>query len=383
MAANEQKVVESTLSWDIPKKQIQNYEQRIKNSFESTGFTPRRFDILAVADENGNSIIPSKDDVIRLTTNEKEFAKQSNSVSIGSLGKKALADENFSQVIELLPSADKSFVISLDKSAAIRDFAETNILLSNDLMANLITDGNEKIKVIDKNRVRILSSDAVLEFRPLTNDQGNYFTGIEVHFFGDSIPAQKNFDLDLNYIEQGSNTVTEHFTAVRNSDVYFKAKANASKAQDGGKDVIALAADDIGVEAKYTWYNSLGNVVGTGIKINIAPISTDTYTLEVERADNGYKSYAQVNVANLAPEGISLSPNPASSSVRVNYKLPENIANATLLISDMTGKVSKTYTISNAVGELFIELTDLSAGVYIVRLASGNKTISSQKLIKK
>ena len=250
-------------------------------------------------------------------------------------------------------------------------------------MANLITDGNEKIKVIDKNRVRILSSDAVLEFRPLTNDQGNYFTGIEVHFFGDSIPAQKNFDLELNYIEQGSNTATEHFTAVRNSDVYFKAKANASKAQDGGKDVIALAADDIGVEAKYTWYNSLGNVVGTGIKINIAPISTDTYTLEVERADNGYKSYAQVNVANLAPEGISLSPNPSSSSVRVNYKLPENIANATLLISDMTGKVSKTYTISNAVGELFIELTDLSTGVYIVRLASGSKTISSQKLIKK
>lgn len=382
LAANEQKDVESTLSWDIPKKQIQNYEQRIKNSFESTGFAPRRFDILAVADENGNSIIPSKDEVIRLTTNEKEFAKQSNSVSIGSLGNKALADENFSQVIELLPSTDKSFVISLDKSAAIQDFAETNILLSNDLMANLITEGNDKIKVIDKNRVRILSSDAVLEFRPLTNDQGNYFTGIEVHFFGDSIPAQKNFDLDLNYIEQGSNTVTEHFTAVRNSAVYFKAKANASKAQDGGKDVIALAADDIGVEAKYTWYNSLGNVVGTGIKINIAPISTDTYTLEVERADNGYKSYAKVNVANLAPEGISLSPNPASSSVRVNYKLPENIANATLLISDMTGKVSKTYTIPNAVGEMFIEVTDLSAGIYIVRLASGNKTISSQKLIK-
>ena len=120
------------------------------------GFAPRRFDILAVADENGNSIIPSKDEVIRLTTNEKEFAKQSNSVSIGSLGKKELADENFSQVIELLPSTDKSFVISLDKSAAIQDFAETNILLSNDLMTNLITEGNDKIKVIEKNRVRTL-----------------------------------------------------------------------------------------------------------------------------------------------------------------------------------------------------------------------------------
>ena len=91
---------------------------------------------------------------------------------------------------------------------------------------------------------------------------------------------------------------------------------------------------------------------------------------------------AKVSVANLASEGISLSPNPADKSVRVNYKLPENIANATLSISDMTGKVSKTYTIPNAVGEMFIEVTNLSAGVYIVRLASGRKTISSQKLIK-
>ena len=385
LAYNEQKVAAGLFNWELPEKKLKATAERLKEAFPSVNNSIWGFDILAIADENGSSIIKSTADTVLLFY---DVARQHNSAAIGYWQRRTLWDDIFNQIIRILPTANKPFSLSLSqpvdiKRGRIKDFAEVNILLSNSLMTKLITAGNPKIKVIDQNRVRLLSADAKLEFRPMSNDRDDYFAGVEVKFFSDLLPQINSFDFGLSYSEQGKEPEMVHFTAIRNSSVYFKAQAEASKTQVAGNETVTLTATNIGDEATYTWYNRSGNVIGTGTSITTVPTATDTYTLEVEREDNGYKSYCEVEVVALAGKIVSLSPNPAHSTLTVKYKLPDNAVIASIQITNIQNNISKTYAISTTATEKTISLEGLSVGSYIVKLIADGKTLHSQNLLIK
>lgn len=388
LAYNEQKVAAGLFNWELPEKKLIATAERLKKAFPSVNNPIWCFDILAIADENGNSIIKSTADTIFIAHGAEDIARRYNSAAMGYWQRRTLWDDIFNQIIRILPTANKPFSLSLSqpvdiKRGRIKDFAEVNILLSNNLMAKLITAGNPNIKVIDQNRVRLLSADAKLDFRPMSNNKEDYFAGVEVKFFSDLLPQINSFDFGLSYSEQGKEPEMVHFTAIRNSSVYFKAQAEASKTQVAGNETVTLTATNIGDEATYTWYNRSGNVIGTGTSITTVPTSTDTYTLEVEREDNGYKSYGEVEVVALAGKIVSLSPNPAHSTLTVKYKLPDNTAIASIQITNIQNNISKTYAISTTATEKTISLEGLSVGSYIVKLIADGKTLHSQNLLIK
>mgnify|MGYP000845097808 FL=1 len=388
LAYNEQKVAAGLFNWELPEKKLKATAERLKEAFPSVNNPIWGFDILAIADENGNSIIKSTADTIFIAHGAEDIARRYNSAAMGYWQRRTLWDDIFNQIIRILPTANKPFSLSLSqpvdiKRGRIKDFAEVNILLSNSLMAKLITAGNPNIKVIDQNRVRLLSADAKLEFRPMSNNKEDYFAGVEVKFFSDLLPQINSFDFGLSYSEQGKEPEMVHFTAIRNSSVYFKAQAEASKTQVAGNETVTLTATNIGDEATYTWYNRSGNVIGTGTSITTVPTATDTYTLEVEREDNGYKSYGEVEVVALAGKIVSLSPNPAHSTLTVKYKLPDNTVIASIQITNIQNNISKTYAISTTATEKTISLESLSVGSYIVKLIADGKTLHSQNLLIK
>ena len=388
LAYNEQKVAAGLFNWELPEKKLKATAERLKEAFPSVNNPIWSFDILAIADENGSSIIKSTADTVFIAHGAEDIARRYNSAAMGYWQRRTLWDEIFNQIIRILPTANKPFSLSLSqpvdiKRGRIKDFAEVNILLSNNLMAKLITAGNPNIKVIDQNRVRLLSADAKLEFRPMSNNKEDYFAGVEVKFFSDLLPQINSFDFGLSYSEQGKEPEMVHFTAIRNSSVYFKAQAEASKTQVAGNETVTLTATNIGDEATYTWYNRSGNVIGTGTSITTVPTSTDTYTLEVEREDNGYKSYGEVEVIALAGKIVSLSPNPAHSTLTVKYKLPDNAVIASIQITNIQNNISKTYAISTTATEKTISLEGLSVGSYIVKLIADGKTLHSQNLLIK
>lgn len=388
LAYNEQKVAAGLFNWELPEKKLIATAERLKEAFPSVNNPIWGFDILAIADENGNSIIKSTADTVFIAHGAEDIARRYNSAAMGYWQRRTLWDDIFNQIIRILPTANKPFSLSLSqpvdiKRGRIKDFAEVNILLSNSLMTKLITAGNPKIKVIDQNRVRLLSADAKLEFRPMSNDRDDYFAGVEVKFFSDLLPQINSFDFGLSYSEQGKEPEMVHFTAIRNSSVYFKAQAEASKTQVAGNETVTLTATNIGDEATYTWYNRSGNVIGTGTSITTVPTATDTYTLEVEREDNGYKSYCEVEVVALAGKIVSLSPNPAHSTLTVKYKLPDNAVIASIQITNIQNNISKTYEISTTATEKTISLEGLSVGSYIVKLIADGKTLHSQNLLIK
>lgn len=388
LAYNEQKVAAGLFNWELPEKKLKATAERLKEAFPSVNNPIWGFDILAIADENGSSIIKSTADTIFIAHGAEDIARRYNSAAMGYWQRRTLWDDIFNQIIRILPTANVPFSLSLSqpvdiKRGRIKDFAEVNILLSNNLMAKLITAGNPNIKVIDQNRVRLLSADAKLEFRPMSNDRDDYFAGVEVKFFSDLLPQINSFDFGLSYSEQGKEPEMVHFTAIRDSSVYFKAQAEASKTQVAGNETVTLTATNIGDEATYTWYNRSGNVIGTGTSITTVPTATDTYTLEVEREDNGYKSYCEVEVVALAGKIVSLSPNPAHSTLTVKYKLPDNAVIASIQITNIQNNISKTYAISTTATEKTISLEGLSVGSYIVKLIADGKTLHSQNLLIK
>jgi thermophilic serine proteinase len=388
LAYNEQKVAAGLFNWELPEKKLKATAERLKEAFPSVNNPIWGFDILAIADENGSSIIKSTADTVFIAHGAEDIARRYNSAAMGYWQRRTLWDDIFNQIIRILPTANKPFSLSLGqpvdiKRGRIKDFAEVNILLSNSLMAKLITAGNPNIKVIDQNRVRLLSADAKLEFRPMSNNKEDYFAGVEVKFFSDLLPQINSFDFGLSYSEQGKEPEMVHFTAIRNSSVYFKAQAEASKTQIADNETVTLTATNIGDEATYTWYNRSGNVIGTGTSITTVPTATDTYTLEVEREDNGYKSYGEVEVVALAGKIVSLSPNPAHSTLTVKYKLPDNAVIASIQITNIQNNISKTYAISTTATEKTISLEGLSVGSYIVKLIADGKTLHSQNLLIK
>jgi hypothetical protein len=74
-----------------------------------------------------------------------------------------------------------------------------------------------------------------------------------------------------------------------------------------------------------------------------------------------------------------LFPNPSNGKISFNYQL--EVPNAEVQVFDLNGKLLKTHIISDREGLVKLDLTHLSSGMYLVKLVSGAKLISTEKLI--
>jgi Chaperone of endosialidase/Secretion system C-terminal sorting domain len=82
--------------------------------------------------------------------------------------------------------------------------------------------------------------------------------------------------------------------------------------------------------------------------------------------------------------GYSLSqnvPNPFNSSTVINYVLPENSSNASILIFNLNGETIKEYKIIQSKGNITIESGTLSKGMYLYSLVLNGKEIATKKMI--
>ncbi|MDR3328209.1 MAG: hypothetical protein LBT04_08905, partial [Prevotellaceae bacterium] len=188
------------------------------------------FSIMAIADE-GNGGIPELANTT-IPSDWAALAKKYNSIAVTN-GNRVLLASDFSQLLAIEPAMNVPFSISVnqllkDDKYKLNDFAELYVLLSNDLIANFDFQKSE-VKQIDENRVYLPSANTELYFKPVTNEEGYYFVGSEVHFISDKMPELNDFDFDLSLITDGEIDETVRITAIRDADVYFKAQAEASK----------------------------------------------------------------------------------------------------------------------------------------------------------
>ncbi|GHV43422.1 hypothetical protein FACS1894180_2430 [Bacteroidia bacterium] len=263
----------------------------------------------------------------------------------------------------------------------LRNFAELYITLSDDLMGKLIQQGNDGIKIIDANTVLLTSASAQLHFNPLDNREGLYFIGAKVHFISDKMPELNNFNFDFTLAIDGETPETMRFTAVRDENVYFKAFAEASRKKVvRAKELVTLTSNQIFDDAKYTWYNEAGEKIGEN-SLTVTPELSQKYKVEILKEEDGFKSYDEVEV--VVVDGLieSLSPNPAQSYVRVDYKLSDNAANAFVQISDLQNLVSVSYPLSTNGTQQEISLSGFVPGTYFVKLIISGVVADTKSLI--
>ena len=74
---------------------------------------------------------------------------------------------------------------------------------------------------------------------------------------------------------------------------------------------------------------------------------------------------------------LSVYPNPVSDRLNIDYK--ENIS--TLNVYDLSGRSVKSFTTNNSNNS--IDVSDLKSGIYLLRIETENKNVSTVKFIKK
>lgn len=76
----------------------------------------------------------------------------------------------------------------------------------------------------------------------------------------------------------------------------------------------------------------------------------------------------------------TVSPNPASSSFTLAYRLPSDTHVAELNVYDVSGQLVKSMTITDLFNDVVINSEDLAPGMYIYNISGGGKLLLSDKV---
>lgn len=79
---------------------------------------------------------------------------------------------------------------------------------------------------------------------------------------------------------------------------------------------------------------------------------------------------------------LNCSPNPTNGFITITTQLGNEVSNAKVLISSLTGNREKELTVSSQCPTSSTNLSSLNSGVYIVSLFVGGKLVDYQRLIK-
>ena len=115
----------------------------------------------------------------------------------------------------------------------------------------------------------------------------------------------------------------------------------------------------------------------TVLKEKIA-ISEKTYTI------NTTKNFTEEEIKLIKENGFYLgqnTPNPFKTSSVIEYSLPENEKEASLLILNLNGQMIKEYKLNLNRGSITIEAGSLQKGMYLYSLVSNGQEIATKKML--
>lgn len=123
----------------------------------------------------------------------------------------------------------------------------------------------------------------------------------------------------------------------------------------------------------------------------VAEVVDAGLTIGKTAADYPLEHYVRTN-NNVAPKiytmvtddiigELSLSPNPASGQTVVTCELSDNITEATVLISSMTGREVYTSNVTPASAEHTVDLRGLPSGLYVAQLTYHGQVFDAKQLV--
>ncbi|WP_457618952.1 hypothetical protein [Lutibacter sp.] len=171
----------------------------------------------------------------------------------------------------------------------------------------------------------------------------------------------------------------ETFVIRKKQRSLFVANADDDKEVDLNE-MITITAEDINEVAEYNWYDSEGNLIYQGKDLSVSADITKKYKLEVITAD-GFKDYDEVEVK-LRPGYIqTISPNPSSNSINVDYKL-NGATSAYLMVIGVNNNSSNNYILDTSTNSITIDISSYQTGNYTLAIVCDGQVTDAKQLLK-
>ena len=266
---------------------------------------------------------------------------------------------------------------------AIYNEAEIGVKMG-DVLFNAWERGGKnslKLKATNEEHKLIVTDNNVIidniQFEP--NELGTLY--LSFNFLTKELTEKDNFTYHVIQIDAVTNEIIggETYEIRKKPREIFSADAGNDKEIDKNE-VVTISAEEINEAAIYNWYDEDGNLIYTGKDLTVSPNVTKKYKLEIITNKDGYKDFDEIEVK-VNPYSLqSLSPNPASNQVSVNYKA-EGSSSAYIMITSTTNGTSNNYILNVNVFETSIDVSDYPQGIYGVALVCDGIIVDAENLI--
>ena len=143
---------------------------------------------------------------------------------------------------------------------------------------------------------------------------------------------------------------------------------------------LTLSAENSSEQVSYKWYDSKGNLIGTGNSINVPASSSESeFTVRSESLEDGAVSYSKVNVS---PVSAIKSLENTKSSVKVVLRDAATSTTVLKLSSASASLPTTEYEVEEGERECEIPTASLPSGVYGITLVEDGIPVESRKVLK-
>lgn len=244
-------------------------------------------------------------------------------------------------------------------------------------------ENRDDIKIVTDRTIILLESST--EFKNLVfppNLRSQIYVGFS--FLADELTDKNDFRFHI----QQSNANSEpgiwqggvHFLVKKESRTPFDANAGNDKEICVGE-TVTVNAEQLPESVSYKWYDKEGNFICSGKDLSVQPEKTKKYKLEVTAEADGFKDYDEIEVFVKEFFISSLTPNPASNIVNVEYSAL-NATSASLKITNSTApSISENFVLNCLINQSSIDISSLPAGAYTVTLICDGIVTDSKSLV--
>lgn len=266
----------------------------------------------------------------------------------------------------------------------LNQFAEIYLFLSDNLKDawKLSNNKGRGVSIIRENLVMLTDTIAVID-SILLNPNELYTLETKVSFLTQLTPNINEFEFDLALydIEKGENLIGgEHYLSIKDEVRNFKAIALKDTVILNSQP-ITFNAVNISEEAEYIWYNANGDTISTQQMLEVQPMKTEYYLLEVVAQYDGAKDYDTVTATMINGIINNITPNPASNNISVSYMLSEYTPTAMIQIMNNLGIVLNSTIVTNNQTEVEINISSFVKGLYTLSLVTTNGELIDRDIL--
>lgn len=266
---------------------------------------------------------------------------------------------------------------------AIYNEAEIGVKM-DDVLFNAWERGGKnslKLQATSEEQKKIITDNNVIidniQFEP--NEIGTLY--LTFNFLTKELTDKNKFIYHVIQRDVVTNEIIggETYEVRKKSREIFSADAGNNKEIDKNE-VVTISAEEINEAAIYNWYDEDGNLIYTGKDLTVSPDVTKKYKLEIISDKDGYKDYDEIEVK-VNPYSLqSLSPNPASNQVSINYKA-QGSSSAYIMITSATNGTSNNYILNPNELDTSIDISSYPQGIYGVALVCDGVIVDAKNLI--